>query len=77
MVEWGLATDRAALLEETAAGLERIRDIAAARLRAGDISELEARAPAIDAAQAREAVEQARLDVALRASALRADSAWR
>ncbi len=66
-----LAEDRARLTEQAAAELERIRDLTDSRLRAGDISELEARSAAIDAATARQLAGRAQHDVTLRANDLR------
>ena len=70
-VELGLAGDRAALAEATAKQLEEIAKITDARLRAGDISELEARSAAIDAARARQDADRARSEIQLRANDLR------
>ena len=71
-VDLALARDRAELAEIAAAQLEAIRTIADSRLRAGDISDLEARSASIDAARARQDAHRARYDVAIRANALRA-----
>jgi cobalt-zinc-cadmium efflux system outer membrane protein len=71
-IDLALARDRVQLAGEAAAELDEIQRITAARLRAGDISELEAQTPAIDAARARQEVNRARHDVALREQALRA-----
>jgi cobalt-zinc-cadmium efflux system outer membrane protein len=71
VIELALARDRAALLDTAAVQLEQIRDIARSRLRAGDISELEARSAEIDAARARSDAARAAFDVGLRANALR------
>lgn len=70
-VELVLARDRATLAEAAATQLDEIRTITDARLRAGDISELEARSATIDAARARQDAERARFDVQLRANTLR------
>jgi cobalt-zinc-cadmium efflux system outer membrane protein len=51
---------------------EQIRDIARARLRSGDISDLEARSAEIDAARARHDADRATFEVALRSNTLRA-----
>lgn len=72
VIELALARDRAALLNTAAVQLEQIRDIARARLRAGDISALEARSAEIDAARARHDAERAAFETDLRANALRA-----
>jgi cobalt-zinc-cadmium efflux system outer membrane protein len=71
-VELALGRDRAALAEMAATQLEQIREITESRLRAGDISELEARSAAIDAARARQEAARARFDVQLRSHELRA-----
>lgn len=71
-VELALARDRAALAEAAATELEEIRKITDARLRAGDISELEVRSAAIDAARARQDAQRALFDVQLRDNTLRA-----
>jgi cobalt-zinc-cadmium efflux system outer membrane protein len=72
VIELALARDRGVLLSTAAAQLEEIRDIAGARLRAGDISDLEARSAEIDAARARYDASRAVFDVELRTNALRA-----
>jgi cobalt-zinc-cadmium efflux system outer membrane protein len=66
-----LARDRAQLAEAAATELDQIRELTDSRLQAGDISELEARSAAIDAARARQEAARARLDVTLRANDLR------
>jgi cobalt-zinc-cadmium efflux system outer membrane protein len=66
-----LAQDRALLAETAAAELDRIRELTDSRLRSGDISELEARSAAIDAATARQLAGRAQFDVTLRANDLR------
>lgn len=71
-VELALARDRAALADAAAAQLEAIRKITESRLRAGDISELEARSATIDAARARQDADRALFDVQLRDNLLRA-----
>jgi cobalt-zinc-cadmium efflux system outer membrane protein len=71
-VELALARDRAQLSEAAAQQLEEIQRITEARLRAGDISELEARTAAIDAARARQDAARAVFDVQIRENALRA-----
>lgn len=71
-VELALARDRARLSEAAAKQLEEIQRITGARLRAGDISALEARTAAIDAARARQDAARAVFDVRLRENALRA-----
>ena len=48
-VDLALARDRALLAEAAATELEQIRDLTDSHLRAGDISELEARSAVIDA----------------------------
>lgn len=70
-VELALARDRRQLADTAATELEEIQKITAARLRAGDISELEARTAVIDAARARQDAERAGFDIELRANALR------
>jgi cobalt-zinc-cadmium efflux system outer membrane protein len=71
-IELELARDRAGLLATAAAQFEQIREIARARLRAGDISDLETRSAEIDAARARYDADRATFDVELRANTLRA-----
>ena len=66
-----LARDRAALASAAATQLEEMRRITESRLRAGDISELEARSATIDAARARQDAERAEFDATLRANTLR------
>ncbi|HET7697561.1 MAG TPA: TolC family protein [Vicinamibacterales bacterium] len=67
-----LAQARADLAATAATEFEAIRAIADSRLRAGDISELEAQTARVDAARARQEAERATYDVAVRANALRA-----
>jgi len=62
-VELALARDRAQLAQAAAKQFEEIQRITDARLRAGDISELEARTAAIDAARARQDAARAVFDV--------------
>ena len=71
-VELALARDRTQLSEAAATQLEEIQRITDSRLRAGDISELEARTAAIDSARARQDAVRAVFDVAVRENALRA-----
>jgi cobalt-zinc-cadmium efflux system outer membrane protein len=71
VIELGLAADRARLVHSAAAQAEQIRDIARARLRAGDISDLEARSADIDAARARHDADRATFEVELRSNTLR------
>ncbi len=70
-VEYALAQDRLGLADQSVEELEQISKLTESRLQAGDISELEARTAAIDAARARQDAVRARLDVALRANELR------
>lgn len=70
-VDLALARDRRQLAETAAKQLEEIQKITDARLRAGDISELEARTAAIDAARARQDAERAAFEIELRANVLR------
>jgi cobalt-zinc-cadmium efflux system outer membrane protein len=70
-IELVLAQDRAELADQSAAELAQISQLTQSRLEAGDISELEARTAAIDAARARQDAGRARLDVGLRANELR------
>ena len=70
-VELALARDRAQLSEAAAKQFEEIQRITESRLRAGDISELEARTAAIDAARARQDAARAIFEVAIRENALR------
>jgi cobalt-zinc-cadmium efflux system outer membrane protein len=71
-VDYALARDRARLAEQSLIELEEIARLMDSRFQAGDISQLEARTAAIDAARARQDAERAGLDVALRANDLRA-----
>jgi cobalt-zinc-cadmium efflux system outer membrane protein len=71
-IDLALAQDRLLLAQQAASELEQIDRLTQSRLAAGDISELEARTAAIDAARARQDAIRARLDVALRANDLRA-----
>ena len=66
-----LARDRAELTERTATERERIRELTLSRFSAGDISELEARSAAIDAATARQDAQRARSEITIRANDLR------
>ena len=70
--EYALAQDRIALAERALTELNAIATLMDSRFQAGDISQLEARTAAIDAARARQDVERARLDAALRANEFRA-----
>ena len=70
--EYALALDRLVLAETAMAELTGIATLMDSRFQAGEISQLEARTAAIDAARARQDVQRARLDVALRANELRA-----
>ncbi len=70
--EYALAQDRIALAEGALTELNAIAALMDSRFRAGDISQLEARTAAIDAARARQDVERARLDATLRANEFRA-----
>ncbi len=69
--ELALAIDRLGLSEEAAVQRERFAGLTDARLRAGDISELEARTARIEAARAQQDAARARLDVSVRSSELR------
>ena len=62
--EYALAQDRIALAERALTELNAIAALMDSRFQAGDISQLEARIGAIDAARARQDVERARLDAA-------------
>ncbi|BCS31221.1 hypothetical protein TBR22_A04210 [Luteitalea sp. TBR-22] len=66
-----LATDRAALAREAADLLTRIDTLTQSRLKAGDISELEARAARVDATRGLQDVERADWDVVLAWNRLR------
>ena len=70
--DYALARDRIALAERTMTELNGVATLMDSRFRAGDISQLEARTAAIDAARARQDLERARLDANLRANELRA-----
>ena len=70
--EYGLALDRIVLAERARIDLDAIAALMDSRFRAGDISQLEARTAAIDAARARQELARARLDADLRAHELRA-----
>jgi cobalt-zinc-cadmium efflux system outer membrane protein len=72
MIDLALARDRARWSATAAAELEEIRRISDSRLRAGDISELEARTAAIDATRARQESIRAQGDVIIREHAVRA-----
>ena len=76
-VELALARDRAQLSEGAAKQLEEIQRITAARLRAGDISELEARTAAIDAARTRQDAARAVFDVQTARKHFGRGSGWR
>jgi len=67
-----LAARRAELSDEVAALLDRGSELAQARLRAGDVSELEAAAPGVEALGARADAARARRDVAAAREQLRA-----
>jgi len=69
--ELALALDRLRLAEDASSQRERIASLTEARLRAGDISELEARSARIEAARARQDAARARLDVSVRSNELR------
>jgi cobalt-zinc-cadmium efflux system outer membrane protein len=71
-IDYALAQDRVALAEQSLTELESIATLMDSRFQAGDISQLEARTASIDAARARQDVERARLDAALRGTELRA-----
>ena len=71
-IEYALAQDRIALAERALTELNAVAALMDSRFRAGDVSQLEARTAAIDAARARQDVERARLDAALRANEFRA-----
>lgn len=71
-VDYALALDRALLAEQSVKELDDIARLMDSRFQAGDISQLEARTAAIDAARARQDADRARLDVSLRANELRA-----
>ena len=70
-IDVALATDRAALAQQASVDLNQINQLTQSRLRAGDISELEARSAAIDAARARQEATRAQLDVPVRINDLR------
>jgi cobalt-zinc-cadmium efflux system outer membrane protein len=70
-IDLALALDRAALAGQAAKELAQIDALTQSRLRAGDISELEARTAAIDAARARQDQLRAELDVPIRLNDLR------
>jgi len=67
-----LAGDRGRIADEAAALLLRIAELTQSRLAAGDISELEGRAAAVDAARARQDARRARHDVVIARERLRA-----
>jgi cobalt-zinc-cadmium efflux system outer membrane protein len=69
--ELAFAIDRLRLTEDASVQRERVAGLTDARLRAGDISELEARTARIEAARAQQDAARARLDVAVRSSELR------
>ncbi len=71
-VEAALALDRTRLGEQSAGELDQVNQLTQARLNAGDISELEARSTAIEAARARQEAVRAALDAVLRLTDLRA-----
>lgn len=71
-VESALAQERTVLADRSVTELDAIAMLLESRFQAGDVSRLEARTAAIDAARARQEAERARLDVALRANDLRA-----
>ena len=70
--EYALARDRIVLAERALTELNAVAALMDSRFRAGDVSQLEARTAAIDAARARQDVERARLDAVLRANEFRA-----
>ena len=70
--DYVFAQDRVALAERAMTELDAVAMLMDSRFQAGDISRLEARTAAIDAARARQDVERARLDAALRANEFRA-----
>lgn len=71
-----LAADRQRLAADAAAVLQRIRDLTESRLRAGDISELEARIGRADAARAEAEIVRTTQDIALADARLRAVLGW-
>ncbi len=70
--EYALAQDRIALADRALTELNAVATLMDSRFQAGDISQLEARTASIDSARARQDVERARLDAALREHELRA-----
>ena len=72
-IDLALAFDRVGFAQQASQELEQIDALTRSRLRAGDISELEARTAAIDAARARQEQVRAELDLPIRANDLR----WR
>jgi cobalt-zinc-cadmium efflux system outer membrane protein len=70
--EYALAQDRIGLAERARTDLSAVAALMDSRFTAGDVSQLEARTAAIDAARARQEVERARLDTDLRANEFRA-----
>jgi cobalt-zinc-cadmium efflux system outer membrane protein len=70
--EYALAQDRIGLAERALTDLSAVAALMDSRFSAGDVSQLEARTAAIDAARARQEVERARLDADLRANEFRA-----
>lgn len=69
-IDLALAQERAQLAGQTASELEDINRLTQSRLAAGDISELEARSAAIDAAQARQEASRAGFVIRLRTNDL-------
>ena len=76
-IDVALAFDRVGFAQQASKELEQIDALTQSRLRAGDISELEARTAAIDAARARQEQVRAELDLPIRANDLRVASGTR
>ena len=70
--EYALAQDRVGLADRALTELNAMAGLMDSRFQAGDVSQLEARTAAIDAARARQEVGRAKLDVAIRGHELRA-----
>jgi outer membrane protein, heavy metal efflux system len=70
-IDLALAFDRLGFAQQASKELGQIDALTQSRLRAGDISELEARTAAIDAARARQEQVRAELDLPIRANDLR------
>jgi cobalt-zinc-cadmium efflux system outer membrane protein len=70
--EYALAQDRVSLAERALTELSAVAALMDSRFQAGDVSQLEARLAAIDAARARQDVERAKLDAVVRGQELRA-----